>query len=157
MGLYDQPRHTWRTGRLLPRPSRHLHQGNKGGPRTLGTGRRDERAPPHHPLLLAQSDRLRLHRYVSRLSPSNLAFNPMTTFLEDLADFQERTRQLKFVREHIEKHGRITLHECRYVGIPGYGIVPHPGARIFDLRQGYVIKTLRNPTEWKLISKPEEA
>ncbi len=82
----------------------------------------------------------------------------MTTLLQDIHDFEERTRQLKFVREHLEKHGSITLYECRYGGIPGYGIVPHPGARIFDLRQeGYVIKTLRNPTEWKLISKPEEA
>jgi hypothetical protein len=83
----------------------------------------------------------------------------MTTLQQDLADFEERTRQLNAVRAHIEKHGILTKHDAVYVGIEGYGIVPHPGARSHDLRhdEGYEIETRRKPTEWRLVSKPDRS
>jgi hypothetical protein len=40
-------------------------------------------------------------------------------------------------------------------GLPGYGIIEHPGARIFDLREmGYEIRTELRPSRWVLIRKP---
>ena len=82
----------------------------------------------------------------------------MTTLLQQLADFKERTRQLKAVKAYIDKHGSLKKHQATQRGIPGYGKVDHPGARIFELRheEGYVIKTDRRPTVWRLISKPKK-
>jgi hypothetical protein len=37
----------------------------------------------------------------------------------------------------------------------GYGIIDHPSARIFDLREmGYEIRTVTRPTRWGLVSAP---
>jgi hypothetical protein len=39
--------------------------------------------------------------------------------------------------------------------LPGYGIIEHPGARIYDLREmGYEILTKTRPARWVLVRKP---
>jgi Helix-turn-helix domain len=80
------------------------------------------------------------------------------TIIDDVRDVQRWNAQTRAVLAHLEKHGVIYKHECTQGGgLPGYGIIEHPGARIFDLREaGYVIKTLTKPTRWSLISKPGE-
>jgi hypothetical protein len=81
---------------------------------------------------------------------------PEDGWVAELRDFQERTKQLGAVRAHLERYGVLTKHQAVYEGIEGYGIIGHPGARIFDLRQdGFEIKTEAAPTAWRLISKPK--
>ncbi len=77
------------------------------------------------------------------------------TIVQEVRDIQERAKQRSAIEQHLEKHGSLTLHEARYQGIPGYGIIPHPGAGICDMRaDGWEIETKLRPTEWKLVSKP---
>jgi hypothetical protein len=80
----------------------------------------------------------------------------MSTIVEEVNDVLRWNAQTRAVAAHLEKHGEIYKHECtRGSGLPGYGVIEHPGARIFDLRgQGYVIRTDKRPTRWVLVSKP---
>lgn len=82
----------------------------------------------------------------------------MGTIVEEVRDMQRWNAQTRAVAAHLEQHGVIFKHECtRGSGLPGYGVIEHPGARIFDLRElGYVIRTDKRPTRWVLISKPGE-
>jgi hypothetical protein len=79
------------------------------------------------------------------------------TILDEARDIQRWSDQTKSVASYLEKFGSIYKHDCtRGQGLPGYGIIEHPGARIFDLREmGYEIRTETRPTRWVLISKPE--
>lgn len=78
------------------------------------------------------------------------------TIVDEVRDVQRWAAQTRAVLAHLEKYGVIHKHECTQGGgLPGYGIIEHPGARICDLRAaGYVIKTHKHPTQWSLIAKP---
>jgi hypothetical protein len=80
------------------------------------------------------------------------------SIIDETRDVQRWNAQTRAVMAHLEKHGVVYKHDCtRGSGLPGYGIIEHPGARIFDLREaGYQIETLKVPTRWRLIAKPGE-
>jgi Helix-turn-helix domain len=79
------------------------------------------------------------------------------TILDEIRDVQRWNEQTKAVALCLEKYGSVYKHDCtRGEGLPGYGIIEHPGARIFDLREaGYEIRTDLRPTCWTLISMPK--
>jgi hypothetical protein len=81
----------------------------------------------------------------------------MSTITEEVRDIQRWNAQTRAVLAHLEKHGEMYKHDCTLgSGLPGYGVIEHPGARIFDLReQGYLIRTEKRPTRWVLVGKPE--
>lgn len=78
------------------------------------------------------------------------------TLIDEVRDIQRWAAQREAVARYLEKHGSLYKHDCtRGEGLPGYGIIEHPGARIFDLREmGYEIRTELKPTRWVLIRKP---
>jgi hypothetical protein len=77
------------------------------------------------------------------------------TIIDEVRDLAERARQLNAVKAHLLKHGSLGVKEARNTGVEGYGQIPHPAARICELRaEKWVIKTLTRPTEYKLISAP---
>lgn len=78
------------------------------------------------------------------------------TVLDEARSMIEWDKQTKAVAAHLERHGALYKHQATREGIEGYGIIEHPGARIFDLRgEGWEIRTEVRPTKWVLISKPE--
>jgi hypothetical protein len=81
------------------------------------------------------------------------------TIIDQLRDVQRWNEQTKAVASYLEKYGSIYKHDCtRGEGLPGYGIIEHPGARIFDLREmGWQIRTETRPTRWIMISRPAPA
>jgi hypothetical protein len=80
------------------------------------------------------------------------------TIVDEVRNIEEWSKQTKAVAAHLEERGAIYKHDCtRGGGIPGYGIIEHPGARIFDLREkSWKIRTETRPTRWVLIAKPDE-
>jgi hypothetical protein len=75
------------------------------------------------------------------------------TIIDEARDVLHWNEQTKAVAK---KYGSIYKHDCtRGEGLPGYGIIEHPGARIFDLREmGWEIRTEKNSTRWVLVRKP---
>jgi len=65
------------------------------------------------------------------------------TIIDEVRDHVRWNEQTKAVAAYLEKYGSMYKHDCtRGDGLPGHGIIEHPGARIFDLREmGYKIKT----------------
>jgi hypothetical protein len=57
------------------------------------------------------------------------------TIINEVHNVQEWDKQTRAVAAHLEKHGAIYKRECTHGGIPGYGVIEHPGARIFGLRE----------------------
>jgi hypothetical protein len=79
------------------------------------------------------------------------------TIIDEVRDVQRWNEQMRAVAKYLVKYGSIYKHDCtRGEGLPGYGIIEHPGARIFDLREaGYEIRTDLRPTRWTLINTPK--
>jgi hypothetical protein len=78
------------------------------------------------------------------------------TLIDEARDIKRWSEQTRALAAYLEAYGSIYKHDCtRGAGLPGYGIIEHPGARIFDLRElGWHIRTDKNPTRWVLIPKP---
>jgi hypothetical protein len=78
------------------------------------------------------------------------------TIIDEVRDAQRWNEQMRAVAKYLEQYGSIYKHDCtRGEGLPGYGVIEHPGARICELRAaGYEIRTDLRPTRWTLISKP---
>ncbi len=79
------------------------------------------------------------------------------TVIDEVRSIAEHTRQRIAIEAHLLKYGSLGVTEARTVGVEGYGLVPHPGARIFELREKqWFIETKRHPTRYVLISAPSE-
>lgn len=79
------------------------------------------------------------------------------TIIDEARQLADRAKQLEAVKEHLRKHGSLGVNEARTIGVKGYGQIPQPAARICELRaEKWVIETKLRPTEYKLISVPEE-
>lgn len=81
------------------------------------------------------------------------------TIVDEVREINLRARQKNAVGDHLVKHGVISKHTCVYDGLPTVGIVQHPGARIFELREdGWLIRTVKGSnTHWHLVSWPGQS
>ena len=75
------------------------------------------------------------------------------TIIDQVRSIAEWSKQTRAIAA--QKYGAVYKEE--HGGVPGYGVIEHPGARIFDLREaGWQIRTETRPTRWVPVAKPGE-